>query len=227
MTTTTHAQASHDAVLAAHTAPMPPEHLGLHYLKLLASGPLDAPAPPAVPVVLAPDGTLHVVLAQLAWALDDAHPRSDELEAAAQAWAAQLPAHQRALQAHWVRGYPMQAVPCLRWPLLHAFLHTWQPHTPSQPQQLLLATLAHGCGQLPTDALSEAPRGPAVKVDEGIVRQLYQLRHEQGRSRAQAAAQLHIGHSTAKEIEAGRYPFASVLAKNAWSATFGRNKSPG
>ena len=102
-------------VLAAYTTPQPPEHLRVHHL---AAHMIPAPSPsnplPPVPLVC-PKGEAYVVLDHLAWNLDAGRPGVAELEAHAHAWAADLPAHHRALADLWVNGFPIapRALPAL------------------------------------------------------------------------------------------------------------------
>lgn len=215
-----------EAVQAAYTTPQPAEHQRVHNLVVWTGMPPNPQKPaPRVPVVC-PRGELYVVLSHLAWELNFEQPREAELEAAARAWAATLPAHHRALADLWVNGFPLGQVPCLRWPLLRAFLHAWLPAAPGNGQRQLMEALAQDAEQVPPENTGNAPEGRPPKIDENTVHQLYRLRQE-GKSRMEAATALNIGVSTCKEIAAGRYPFATVTARVAWEKTFGREKTRG
>lgn len=214
-------------VLAAYTTPQPPEHLRVHHL---AAHMIPAPSPsnplPPVPLVC-PKGEAYVVLDHLAWNLDAGRAGVAELEAHAHAWAAGLPAHHQALAELWVNGFPIAPVPCLRWPLLRAFLQSWQGGgRPGTKQQRLLAALAQDAEQVAPEDVGAAPHGRPSKIDDATVRQLHQLL-VQGKSRMEAAAALNISVPAIKKIVTGNYPFSSVAAKDAWSETFGMDQKAG
>lgn len=219
---------SADEVLAAYTTPQPPEHLNVHHLAAHMIPPPTLGNPlPHLPLVL-PKGEAYVVLDHLAWNLDFGRPGVAELEACARAWAAELPAHQRALAELWVNGFPLAPVPCLRWPLLRAFLQHWQGGgRPGTKQQRLLAALTQDAEQVAPEDVGVAPEGRPPKINEDTVRQLYQLLHVEGKSRMEAAAALDISVPAIKKIVAGSYPFSSVAAKDAWSETFGTPQKAG
>ena len=218
---------SPDATMAAYTTPQPPDHLRVHHLHVTMLPPPSQKNPlPLVPVVL-PKGEAYVVLDHLAWCLDFGRPGVAELEACARAWAAELPAHHQALADLWVNGFPLAPVPCLRWPLLCAFLHTWQGGgKPGTKQQRLLSALAQDGEQLAPAQTGNAPEGRPPKINEDTVHQLFRLIKE-GKTRMEAATELNLGVSTCKEIASGRYPFATTAGKDAWRDTFGTQKAPG
>ena len=220
--------ATKNPTLAAYTTPQPPGHLRVHHLAThMIPAPSDKNPLPPLPLVL-PKGEAYVVLDHLAWNLDAGHPGVADIEACARAWTADLPAHHRALAELWVHGFPIAPVPCLRWPLLRAFLHTWQGGgKPGSKQQRLLAALAQDAEQVAPEATDMAPEGRPPKINEDTVRQLYQLLRVDGKARLEAATALNLGVSTCKEIASGRYPFSTVGAKDAWNETFGTEKSPG
>jgi hypothetical protein len=217
-------------VLAAYTTPQPPEHLRVHHL---AAHMIPAPSPsnplPPVPLVC-PKGEAYVVLDHLAWNLDAGRAGVAELEAHAHAWAAGLPAHHQALAELWVNGFPIAPVPCLRWPLLRAFLQSWQGGgRPGTKQQRLLAALAQDAEQVAPEALEGAAAtkpGRPEKVSAEKVHEIYRLKELEGKTWMEVANATQLGVSTCREIAAGRYPFTSPSAKEAWSETFGAKNTP-
>lgn len=216
-------QAAPTPNLSPYEVPQPTWHLHTHWLQVASIPPREPLA--SAPVVL-PNGAALVVLAHLAWSLQPQQSRELDMEAFAPAWAQTLPPHLSAdaVQPQWVHGYPLAPVPCVRWPLLRAFLQAWASGPggqPSQRGQQLLDALAQDAQQLDPDLLaSQAPARRPPKIDGDTVRQLHQLRTS-GKTRMEAATALNIGMSTCKEIEAGRYPFATITAKDAWRDTFG------
>lgn len=222
---TQHSQASHDVVMAAYTTPQPADHLQVHNI-VVSMNPEPSPknSLPLVPVVL-PDGETYVVLAHLAWRLDFLNPREAELEACAKAWAATLPAHRQALAELWVQGFPMAPVPCLRWPLLRAFLTEWKAKNPESDTNRLLMALAQDGNQVEPEKV-ESAQGRPPKINDDTVRQLHQLL-EEGRTRMEAAAALDISVPAIKKIVAGTYPFSTIAAQDAWNETFGADQKAG
>lgn len=214
------AQASYDATMAAYRSPTPAHHLRVHDLKVTTlMPPKTGQAAPLVPLVL-DEGAAWVVLDPLARALG---APVMAFEAAAQAWAATLAPHAKALAPRWVAGYPLAPVPCLRWPLLRAFLSAWQPPAPSVAHQRLLDALGDDPQQGEPDVLgTPAPQaGRPEKVSADKVREVYRLKELMGQTWMEVASATQLGVSTCREIAAGRYPFSSPTAKDAWRATFG------
>ena len=220
-------QPSHAATMAAYHAPTPAHHLRVHHLKVATLMlPKTGQAAPLVPLVL-DEGAAWVVLEPLARALG---APVQAFEAAAQAWAATLAPHAKALAPRWVAGYPLAPVPCLRWPLLRAFLAQWIPPAPSVARQCLLDALGDDPQQGDPDVLGTPELqagGRPEKISDFVVRRLHHLRRADGKTRLQAATELDLGVSTCKQIEAGRYPFSSVSAADAWRETFGAENSAG
>ncbi|MBS0414360.1 MAG: hypothetical protein JSR68_08305 [Proteobacteria bacterium] len=214
------AQARHVATMAAYRAPTPAHHLRVHHLKVATLMlPKTGQAAPLVPLVL-DEGAAWVVLEPLARALG---APVQAFEAAAQAWAATLAPHAKALAPLWVAGYPLAPVPCLRWPLLRAFLAQWIPPAPSVARQCLLDALGEDSQQGEPDVLgTPAPQaGRPEKVSADKVREVYRLKELMGQTWMEVASATQLGASTCREIAAGRYPFSSPTAKDAWRETFG------
>lgn len=179
--------------------------------------------PPTVPVVLVA-GTCWVVLHHLALYIDAQQPQTRQLERLAREWADEFAAAQEIVAPHWVAGFDVAPVPCLRWPFLRALLAQWRPRNPSDWQQRLMDALEGAPDQTAADDIPPRARRAPSRVDGAMVRQIYTLMTEQGMTAAEIARTINFSASGINRIAAGNYPFSTLDASDAWRDSFGQRK---